>query len=151
MKYPQFIFSLALGIFTVMALPAMDARVSAIDFSSSARADWEDNDEARRAARRTVRRVDRRQDAIEAKQVSVLPAGCYTQVISGVAYQNCNGILYQQVPGQAAYVLVPAPGAVSSLPTGCISKLVGAATYFECGHQVYKSVIVNGVSMYQLQ
>ncbi|EAR62230.1 hypothetical protein [Neptuniibacter caesariensis] len=142
----------SLAMAFTLALPVVDAGTDTINLGSSAQADWDDNDEARRTARRTARRVERRHDAMDsAKPVTVLPAGCYTQVISGIAYQNCNGVLYQQMPGQPQYVIVQPAGIVHSLPTGCISKVVGSATFFECGVQVYKSVVMNGATVYQLQ
>ncbi|WP_415881883.1 DUF6515 family protein [Neptuniibacter sp. QD34_54] len=133
------------------ALPMVDANVDAVNLGGSARADWEDNDDARQAARRTARRMDRRDDARDAKKVTVLPSGCYTQVISGIAYQNCNGVLYQQVPGQVSYVVVQSAGILNALPAGCISKTLGNSMFFECGAQVYKAVVVNGSTVYQLQ
>jgi hypothetical protein len=39
------------------------------------------------------------------------PAGCATQVINGLAYQNCNGTWYQPQfsGGSQTYVVVNAP------------------------------------------
>ncbi|WP_415896665.1 hypothetical protein ACMXYX_12300 [Neptuniibacter sp. QD72_48] len=144
------VIALTATVFTA-ALPVVDAKVDGVNLGGSARADWEDNDDARQAARRTARRMDRRDDARDAKQVTVLPGGCYTQVISGIAYQNCNGVLYQQVPGQVSYVVVQPAGILNTLPAGCISKTLGNSMFFECGAQVYKAGVMNGSTVYQLQ
>lgn len=133
------------------ALPVVDANIAMVNLGMTAQADWEDNDEARRAARRTARRTDRRDDARDAQPVTVLPAGCYTQIISGIAYQNCNGVIYQQVPGQVSYVVVQPAGILNTLPASCISKSLGNSMFFECGAQVYKAVVLNGATVYQLQ
>jgi len=133
------------------AIPVFDTQVASIEFNTVAYADWEDNDEARRTARRTARRVANRHEEQSPQPVVSLPAGCYTQVVSGVAYQSCNGVLYQPVPGQTTYIVVQPPVSISTLPTGCISKQVGSSMFFECGAQVYKSVVLNGQPVYQLQ
>ncbi|WP_415892150.1 DUF6515 family protein [Neptuniibacter sp. PT8_73] len=144
------VIALTATVFTA-ALPVVDAKVDGVNLGGSAQADWEDNNEARQAARRTARRMDRRDDARDAQQVNVLPGGCYTQVISGIAYQNCNGVIYQQVPGQVSYVVVQPAGILNALPAGCISKTLGNSMFFECGAQVYKAVVMNGSTVYQLQ
>lgn len=146
----HFVIAVAATVLTV-ALPVIDANITGVNLGGSAQADWEDNDEARQAARRTARRMDRRDDARDAQQVNVLPGGCYTQIISGTAYQNCNGVLYQQVPGQVSYVVVQPAGILNTLPAGCISKVLGSSMFFECGAQVYKAVVMNGSTVYQLQ
>lgn len=129
------------------AIPVFDTQVASVELNSAAYADWEDNDEARR----TARRVANRHEDQSTQPVVSLPAGCYTQVVSGAAYQSCNGVLYQPVPGQTTYIVVQPPVSISTLPTGCISKQVGSAMFFECGAQVYKSVVLNGQPVYQLQ
>lgn len=133
------------------ALPMIDSKIETVQFNTGAYADWEDNDEARRTARRTARRVSNRNDSASTQPVNVLPNGCYTQVISGVAYQNCGGVFYQTIPGQTTYVIVQPPVVISALPVGCVTKQLGGSTFFECGVQVYKSTVINGQPVYQLQ
>jgi hypothetical protein len=133
------------------AVPMLDSQIEAVQLNAGAHADWEDIDEARRAARRTARRVSNRNDNGAGQPINVLPNGCYTQVVSGVAYQNCGGVYYQTIPGQTTYVIVQPPVVVSTLPVGCITKQLGGSTFFECGSQVYKSAVINGQSVYQLQ
>jgi hypothetical protein len=49
--------------------------------------------------------------AVIGSVVNQPPAGCVTQVVNGLAYQNCNGTWYQpQMSGSSTtYVVVNAP------------------------------------------
>ena len=161
MKMERYFMTAITALVITAAIPVVDAQMDSIQLNASAYADWEDNDEARRTARRTARRVSNRNETHNSQSgsssqpytqpVTVLPSGCYTQLVSGIAYQNCGGVLYQPIPGQATYVIVQPPITLSVLPAGCISKQVGSSMFFECGAQVYKSVVMNGQPVYQLQ
>jgi|GEM_PF-1521590 len=139
-----------IALAVLIAAPVTEQLTNA-DLGSSAHADWEwdDNDEARRAARRTARRVANR----HSDPVTVLPANCVVQIIGSVAYQNCGGVLYQSTTqnNQVVYVVAnPAPQqiAIKNLPSGCKTKIVGNDTFFECGSTVYKSASQNGEIVY---
>ena len=151
MKMERYFMTAITALIITAAIPVVDAQMDSIQLNASASADWEDNDEARRTARRTARRVSSRNESQNTQPIAVLPSGCYTQLVSGVTYQNCGGVLYQSIPGQTTYVIVQPPITLSVLPAGCISKQVGSSTFFECGVQVYKSVVMNGQPVYQLQ